>query len=381
LALDALRRASSSSGVLVLDARLLPMGIRALVSARSRMELRSLLKRFVACFSSTNTVVEARWRASAHVHRILPHQLGAYRDFMRRCGRSGDASMSKGSQPSSNAHMRALTAIVRMVERSNESRSGSDETAARVRRYVAEHDAPRDDRDAFARLCCVIFAAGLGFGPVARCREALEAAFCGFEPSRVAELDEARATAMLAMPIIRNRAKIDACIDNGRRWHALTTGGGSYLARVAAAAADDDPSEGWPRLSAMLRADFSRLGAMTARLTLKRWGFFMAGSHPGARRLLTRLHCVDAAAPDAHVQRLIASLAQKAGRDPYSVEASLADFAADGPCRKEPHCERCALLERCPTGLAQEPQKAPETNARRPSESLQTAQSACGLPR
>lgn len=376
LAYEAVHCAGSSTGLFVLDARVLPAGIRVLVRAESKTELRAFVKRFVACFSSINAFAQPHWRARAHVLRIQPHKLAAYRDFLRRCGAFGEELMPKSPARPVNSQMRALAAILRVAERCNESRCGGDAMAARARRYVAEHDAPQDDRSAFARLCFVIFAAGLGFGPVESCRDALETAFSGFEPSRVAEIDDAQAAAILAMPIIRNRAKIDACVENGRRWHALCADGQSYLARVAAAAAGDHPSDGWPRLTAMLRADFSRLGDMTARLTLKRWGFFMALSHPAVRRLLTRLHCVEAGAPDMHVQRLVASLAQKAGRDPYAVEAALADFASDGPCRKEPRCAQCPLCDRCPTGIAREHKSATDEAAAAPSESLQTAHSA-----
>jgi len=245
---------------------------------------------------------------------------------------------------------RSLARLLRPMEAAVDALLGADEASARCRRYVAEHDAPPDDRIAFARLCFAIFAQGMGFRTVERVRPELEIAFAEFDPARVACFDDAKIARLLRAPIIRNEAKIRACVENAARWVELAKGEGSYLARVAAAAVDDDAAAGWPKLASVLSSDYVRLGPFASRQVLKRWGFFTAFANPLPHRVLARLDLVEADAPAPAVQRLIGAVAQKAGRDPYAVEATLALFAGVGPCAARPRCHECPLLERCPTG-------------------------------
>lgn len=249
------------------------------------------------------------------------------------------------------AVVRKIVPTLRLLETAVDEMLGTDEAAARVRRYVAEHEAPADDRAAFERLCIVIFAQGLGFETVLSKAGALRSAFEGYDPSVVAAFDDGRVATMLEGPIIRNEMKIRACIENARRWITLTEGGESYLGRIASIAAGDDPAAGWPRLSTVLREDFERLGEAAARQTLKRWGFFTAFAHPGARRVIARLGFVAADADAPATQRVIGNGAQRLGRDPYAIEARLALYAGLGPCRKEPNCDQCSLSNRCPSAV------------------------------
>ncbi len=253
------------------------------------------------------------------------------------------------SKAKSAVSARRLVTTLRQIERSVDGDLGTDEVAARVRRYIADHDAPADDRSAFERLCTVIFAQGIGFSAVAGKAEAHREAFAGFDPAAVARFDDAAQRRLLQAPIIRNRAKIAACVENARRWCELAAEDGTYLARIARIAAGDDPAQGWPILLRSVTADHVRLGESTARQVLKRWGFFTAHAHPGARRALERLGFVatDESAPS--VQRMLGRAAEKLGRDPYAVEALLALFAGAGPCAKTPACGRCVLSERCPS--------------------------------
>lgn len=244
---------------------------------------------------------------------------------------------------------RKLATLVRLVERAVDQALGTDDAAARIRRYVADHDAPPDDRAAFARLCAVVFAQGIGFETVSAKARELETAFCGFAPDVVAAFDDHRIAALGAAPIIRNIAKITACVENARRWISLAQTHGTYLARVAQTAAADEPAAGWAAVSAMLQADFARFGQSTAAQTLKRWGFFTAVAHPGARRVIERLGFAVPETQGPSLQRLIGSTAVKLGRDPYAVEAVLALFAGIGPCKKLPACTTCALSDRCPS--------------------------------
>lgn len=247
------------------------------------------------------------------------------------------------------ASVKAALPLIRVIDRANDTLLGVDEHAARLRRYVADHDAPADDTAAFGRLSEMVFAQGLGIRVVIAKRDALVAAFAHFDPLRVCTFDESDVKRLLASPIIRNEVKIRACIENARRWRTAS-GAGTYLARIAQAAAIDDPAQGWPALRAMLCSDFERIGESAAGQTLKRWGFFSTLAHPGTRRVVERLELVVPQAVDAQIQTFVGALARKLCRDPYALEGSVALFAALGPCRPNPQCERCPLSERCPTG-------------------------------
>ena len=255
----------------------------------------------------------------------------------------------KNRKNGARSAVRKVIVHLKMIERSNTAVLGGDELGARIRRYVAAHEAPSDDRAAFAKLCHVIFAQGLGFDVVEKHRDALDDAFCRFAPEAVAGIDEARVGKLLHEPIIRNRSKIEACIQNARNWQALVATGNSYLGRIAHIGAQDDARAGWPKLVALLQEDFCRLGEPTARLVLKRWGFFTAVAHPGVRRTVTRLGLVDPEIDGPGLQRFVGTLAEATSNDPYAIEAAIAIFAGVGPCRPEPHCSECMLNEDCPT--------------------------------
>ncbi|HYK54553.1 MAG TPA: DNA-3-methyladenine glycosylase I [Candidatus Eremiobacteraceae bacterium] len=244
---------------------------------------------------------------------------------------------------------RKLSTLVRHLERSVDSALGSDEAAKRVRRYVSEHDAPPDDRVAFGRLCTVVFAQGIGYEAVAARADGFAEAFRGYDPDAVAAYDEKRVESLFSAPIVRNAAKINACVENARRWVALAKTHGTYLGRIANAAAADEPATGWTALNAVLRDDFVHLGESTAGQVLKHLGFFTAFAHPGARRVIERLGFVASGAPAPALQKLLGAVAQRLGRDPYALEATLALFAGIGPCKKKPACDACELADRCPS--------------------------------
>ena len=72
-----------------------------------------------------------------------------------------------------------------------------------------------DDRGLFERLCLEAFQSGLSWLTILRKREAFREAFAGFEISRVAAFGKADRRRLLADErIVRNRAKIDAAIEN-----------------------------------------------------------------------------------------------------------------------------------------------------------------------
>jgi DNA-3-methyladenine glycosylase I len=108
---------------------------------------------------------------------------------------------------------------------------------------VAYHDDEwavpvRDDTELFERLALESFQAGLSWSTILRKRESFRSAFQGFDPAVVATFDDGDRTRLLAdAGIVRNRAKIDATIDNARGVLGLRDEFGSlgaYLDRFAA---------------------------------------------------------------------------------------------------------------------------------------------------
>lgn len=91
-----------------------------------------------------------------------------------------------------------------------------------------------DERALFERLALEIFQAGLSWLIVLKKRDALVAAFDGFDVDRVALYGEAeRARLMADVGIIRNGRKIDAVIENARRLQVLRDSHGSFAAWIA----------------------------------------------------------------------------------------------------------------------------------------------------
>ena len=96
--------------------------------------------------------------------------------------------------------------------------------------YVGYHDdewgAPlRGDRELFERLVLEGFQSGLAWITVLRKREAFREAFAGFDPARVAAFGPEDVERLMGDPgIIRNRAKIEAAVQNARA--ALDVPGG-----------------------------------------------------------------------------------------------------------------------------------------------------------
>ncbi|OKK06303.1 3-methyladenine DNA glycosylase [Streptomyces sp. CB03234] len=88
--------------------------------------------------------------------------------------------------------------------------------------YIRYHDEewgrPVHGDDAlFERLCLEAFQSGLSWITILRRREGFRRAFADFEIAAVAEFSDADRERLLAdTGIIRNRAKIDACLANAR---------------------------------------------------------------------------------------------------------------------------------------------------------------------
>jgi DNA-3-methyladenine glycosylase I len=92
---------------------------------------------------------------------------------------------------------------------------------------VAYHDdewgvPQRDPQVLFEFLVLEGAQAGLSWSTILRKRDGYRAAFAGFDPERVAQLDGADVERLLQDPgIVRNRAKVTATIDNARAWLEL----------------------------------------------------------------------------------------------------------------------------------------------------------------
>lgn len=88
--------------------------------------------------------------------------------------------------------------------------------------YAQYHDtewgvALRGDNELFERLTLEAFQSGLSWLTILRKRENFRAAFAGFDIATVAAFDEADRQRLLAdVGIVRNRAKVDATMNNAR---------------------------------------------------------------------------------------------------------------------------------------------------------------------
>jgi DNA-3-methyladenine glycosylase I len=93
--------------------------------------------------------------------------------------------------------------------------------------YVRYHDEEwgrpeHDDRALYEKLCLEAFQSGLSWLTILRKREHFRAAFAGFEIERVAAFGDADVARLMAdAGIVRNRAKIEAAIQNARAVAAL----------------------------------------------------------------------------------------------------------------------------------------------------------------
>ena len=104
--------------------------------------------------------------------------------------------------------------------------------------YIAYHDQEwgrpvENDRRLFEKLCLEGFMSGLSWLTILRKRENFRAAFGDFEPSAVARFSDADVARLIGdAGIVRNRAKIEATVNNARRCLELEGEFGSLAAYV-----------------------------------------------------------------------------------------------------------------------------------------------------
>ena len=91
-----------------------------------------------------------------------------------------------------------------------------------------------DETHLFEMLTLEGFQAGLSWLTILRKRDAFRAAFAGFDPVAVSRFTETdRARLMADAGIVRNRAKIEATIDNARAFLAVAEEFGSFARYLA----------------------------------------------------------------------------------------------------------------------------------------------------
>ena len=130
-----------------------------------------------------------------------------------------------------------------------------------------------DDRRLFEKLCLEGFQSGLSWLTILRKRENFRAAFRGFDPAAVARFTSRDVARLLAdAGIVRNRAKIDATINNARRMRDVVEEFGSLAAYVWR-------FEPKARRRLLTRAELMDLGtspdaaALSKDLRKRGWGF------------------------------------------------------------------------------------------------------------
>lgn len=144
-----------------------------------------------------------------------------------------------------------------------------DGTALYERYHDTEWGRPQlSERQLYEKACLEGFQAGLSWLTVLRKREDLRAAFAGFDPERVAELDVA--PLLEDARLIRSAPKLLACVTNARATLALRTDGG--LPALVLRHARHGPA---PRRSSDVPAS-TPSSAELAR-SLKRAGFTFVG--------------------------------------------------------------------------------------------------------
>jgi len=128
--------------------------------------------------------------------------------------------------------------------------------------YMSYHDLewgrPVDDEQRlFEKLCLEGFQSGLSWLTILRKRENFRRAFKSFDVDAVARFNARTVERLLQdAGIVRNRAKIEATVNNARRCRDLRKGGGSLGAYVWAfepAATGTDPAEQAKALSKDLK--------------------------------------------------------------------------------------------------------------------------------
>ena len=143
--------------------------------------------------------------------------------------------------------------------------------------YVEYHDREwgrplRGGQALFERVSLEAFQSGLSWLTILRKRESFRAAFAGFDPRRVAAYDETDVARLLEdTGIVRNRAKIEATINNARAVVELDGGFSDLLWSFA-----PDP-DGRPAPGALSDVPATSAESTALAKALKKRGFRFVG--------------------------------------------------------------------------------------------------------
>lgn len=147
--------------------------------------------------------------------------------------------------------------------------------------YVHYHDREwgvpvRDDRRQFEFLTLEGAQAGLNWSTILNKREGYRKAFAGFDPERVARFSAKKIAALLKDPgIVRNRLKVNAAVNNAKRFLEVQKEFGSFSKYIWSFVGGKQKVNRWKRLS-QLPAVSKESDALSA--DLKRRGFKFVGS-------------------------------------------------------------------------------------------------------
>ncbi|HNW43162.1 MAG TPA: DNA-3-methyladenine glycosylase I [Elusimicrobiales bacterium] len=147
--------------------------------------------------------------------------------------------------------------------------------------YPAYHDEEwgvpvRDDRRQFEFLTLESAQAGLSWATILNKREGYRKAFAGFDPEKVARFSATKIEAILKDPgIVRNRLKVNAAVNNAKRFLEVQNEFGSFSKYIWAFVGNRQKVNRWTSLS-QLPATSKESDALSA--DLKRRGFKFVGS-------------------------------------------------------------------------------------------------------
>ncbi len=131
----------------------------------------------------------------------------------------------------------------------------------------------KDDHRLFEKLCLEGFQSGLSWLTILRKRENFRKAFKGFDPAKVARFDgKAIERLMNDAGIVRNRAKIEATINNAQCYRPLVDEFGSLAAYVWSYEPSDRPRKlDWATLTETTYSPEAK--AMSKDLKRRGWAF------------------------------------------------------------------------------------------------------------
>jgi len=144
--------------------------------------------------------------------------------------------------------------------------------------YVRYHDTEwgipvRDDQKLFEKLSLEGFQAGLSWLTILRKRENFRRAFAEFEPSVVARFGARDIRRLLAnVRIVRHRGKIEAVINNAKRYLELRDHGGS-LAELVWQFAPPDRAQRARVTRATIPTETAESRALSRELKQRGWRF------------------------------------------------------------------------------------------------------------